>query len=224
MKRENLIRMAERFFPDFIVRLRKFKYEKSLPKEFISHLKKLDKFSIAIDIGANIGLVSEVIAKRGGRVIAFEPNKAAFEKLKLVALSYPNIEAMNEAAGVITRKVKLYHHKDIGKTSKDLSQASSLLNQKPNVSIENFEIVNEVDFSDFLDRLNEFVDLIKIDIEGYEIQLINYLLDKKKLQNVGVVYVELHDRKFKELIDSTNALKQRIKNEGYESKFFYNWH
>ena len=61
-------------------------------------------------------------------------------------------------------------------------------------------------------------------IEGFEIDLINHLLDKNALDHVSKVYVETHERKFTQLTASTEKLKIRIKAEGYENKFFYDWH
>ena len=66
--------------------------------------------------------------------------------------------------------------------------------------------------------------MLKIDIEVFEIELINHLLDKNALNDVKKVYVETHEQKFTELAGPTEKLKVRIKAEGYENKFFYDWH
>lgn len=205
--------------------LRRYRFEHFvLPKEFSNHLKRLSKNDIAIDIGANAGMVSAAIARRGARVIAFEPNSSAFAKLKTVVEKFPNIEAHNAAAGLTHRTIKLYLHKDTDALNGDLSQASSLLGNKPNVSEDIFEEATEIDFAAFLQSLKAPVALIKMDIEGYEIALLNHLLDTRVLDNVGRVYVETHERQFSELAAPTEALKARIKAAGYESKFFYDWH
>ncbi|AXO14268.1 FkbM family methyltransferase [Thalassospira indica] len=218
-------RTLAKHLPGVYSKIRQFRYEKYvLPVEFMKHVKKLSPSDLTIDVGANVGLVSECIARRGVRVIAFEPNSSAFSKLQIVAKKYPNIEPRNEAAGVNNQETKLYLHRNVASTTEDLTQASSLLDGKPNVSRENFELINEVDFSEFLRALNEPVELIKIDIEGYEIQLLNHLLDTKMVDKVGAFYVETHERKFKELVPATQALKARVRAEGYEEKFFFDWH
>lgn len=217
--------LLKNFFPSFFWWLRRLRYEnKVLPREFVRHVKRISPFSLVIDVGANVGRVSEVLAHRGACVISFEPNSYAFEQLKGVALRYSNIQLRNEAAGIKNQKIELYLHKDMNYTNKDLTQASSLVSDKPNLSINNSELVNEIDFAQFLKSLVDPVELIKIDIEGYEIQLINHLLDENAIGNVKKFYVETHEQKMVDLVIPTNELKARIKTEGYEDKFFFDWH
>lgn len=204
------------------IRIRRF--EATLPKEFLDHLKKLDTDSLVIDLGANVGLVTELLAKTGAEVIAFEPNKFALSNLNLVSERFHNIQVKPFAAGIKDEKVKLFLHKDSIDSSEDLSQSSSLMDDKPNVSTELTEEVNEIDFAEFLQRINRKINLIKIDIEGYEIDLLNHLLDKNSLKFIDKVYVETHERKFTALEKPTYELKDRIEREGLSQKFFFDWH
>lgn len=48
----------------------------------MKYVKSLPPGAVVIDIGANVGLVSETLARRGLRGISFEPNTSAFAKLK----------------------------------------------------------------------------------------------------------------------------------------------
>jgi len=223
--RIHIKKFFKKYTPHFYLRLRRFKYEnKVLPREFMTLVKKLTPSSVVIDVGANVGLVSEVLAVRGARVIAFEPNPVAFEELRCVAQKYKNIELRKEAAGLKNQQVKLFLHKDTNTTDEDLTQASSLLSAKPNVSVDNFESVNEIDFAQYLKLLNEPVELVKMDIEGYEVQLLNHLLDKDAIRNVNHFFIETHERKFVDLALPTEKLKARIKKEGLEDKFMFDWH
>ena len=195
-----------------------------LPRQFAKHVRGLDRSNLVIDIGANVGLVSETVAKSGARVISFEPNPDAFQKLKSLAKRYSNIDVRSDAAGKKNQPIKLFWHKNFEETGEDLTQASSLLSSKPNVSNDKYVIVNEIDFAEFLKSLNEPIELLKMDIEGYEVELLNHLLDKNMIGKIAMFYVETHEQKFPELIVPTKKLKERIKAEGYQEKFFFEWH
>ena len=214
-----------KYFPPLFNFLRKWYYKnKILPKEFIDHLNKLNKNDVVIDLGANVGSITEILAKTKSKVYAFEPNTKAFYNLKKNMSKYDNVTLYNYAAGVKNSNIKLYLHKDYNISEDDLTQASSLNLNKENISRYNYEIVKEINFSKFLSSLNRKIEIIKIDIEGYEIKLINHLLDNDILKNISKIYLETHENKNHLLKDDTLKLKDRIKKEGFEEKFFYGWH
>ena len=195
-----------------------------LPSEFKCHLKKIKPGDIVIDIGSNIGLVSEYLAKYNVQVISFEPNSVAFKEMEHYLSKYENVKIYNEAAGLKNRKVKLYKHHSTYTSKEDLTQSSSLLYEKSNVSKDIYENVKEIDFAEFILKLNKRVELIKIDIEGYEISLINHLIDNDCLKNINKIYVELHDDTINSIKISTKELKNRINRNGLDHKFFFEWH
>ena len=112
---------------------------KVLPKDFVRHMKCLNKSSLVIDLGANVGFVSECLARTGAKVIAFEPNIEALKKLRLVEAAYNNISVEPYAAGVKNETALLYLHRDTFSSDTDLTQSSSLKSDKPNVSSELFQ-------------------------------------------------------------------------------------
>jgi FkbM family methyltransferase len=210
--------------PQLLNEIKVWNYKRNLlPKEFVQHISKLTKDDMVIDLGANIGLVSHLMAKTGATVIAFEPNINALKKLNYIGKKFNNLIIKPVAAGVRNSKCKLYLHKDLNNDEHDLTQSSTLNNKKPNVSKDKFLNIEEINFAEYLTGLNKKVELIKVDIEGYEIELINDLIDKSALDNVGMVYLETHEVTFSDLEEPTELLKKRIKNKGLESKFFYDW-
>jgi FkbM family methyltransferase len=207
------------------IRIRKKSFVlKNAPKEFLDDLNSLSNSSVAIDLGANIGIVTELLAATGAKVYAFEPNREAFLNLYKSCKCYSNVEAFQIGAGVKYSLVELYLHENARNSNKDYSQASSLLANKSNISSQNKILIYEVDFCDFLNKINCCVDILKIDIEGYEIALINHLLDCKIIDKVKKVYVETHEVKTPSLYDATMMLKQRVESLGLSSKFVFTWH
>jgi 16S rRNA A1518/A1519 N6-dimethyltransferase RsmA/KsgA/DIM1 with predicted DNA glycosylase/AP lyase activity len=101
------------YFPILFNILRIYKYENHiLPKEFTNHIKSLKKKDVVIDIGANIGIITEILAKKGLTVHSFEPNLLAFNKLKSLSKRYNNINFYNLAASSANQRLKLFLHKD----------------------------------------------------------------------------------------------------------------
>jgi len=196
---------------------------KNAPKEFAEALSRLNTSSVAIDLGANIGAVSVILADTGSQVFSFEPNPRAFGKMLANCKNYSKIIPYQLAAGVNNRMTQLFLHKDSLTSRKDLSQSSSLSRFKNNVSHDTFVWIFEIDFNAFISQIG-YVDLIKVDIEGYEIELMNHMLDNQTLDHVGAVFVETHENKNPLLVEPTLKLKNRISKSPYAEKVFFNWH
>lgn len=218
-----LTSFLNKYFPSLYVFLKEKHLKRSLPAEFLKELSRIDKDSICIDLGANIGLISSMMARKGSTVYAFEPNSIAFESLEKKCEKFTNIIPIKKAAGVIDRTTKLYLHQDNkGNNNIDFSEAGSLKSDKPNISRENSEAIEEIDFANFINQFDH-INLIKIDIEGYEVELLNHLLDRKSLNNISMIFVETHFHKWKELEKPTQELIEKIKNTELDVTINFDW-
>ncbi len=121
---------------------------------------------VFVDIGANIGTYSLFVAGRCGntaRILSFEPHPRTYAKLAYNARAngFSSIETINQGVGLETGHMRLYSSggNNIG-TASILPEAVS---NKLHVDIK------VVPLGDALkSRLIERVDLLKIDIEGFE--------------------------------------------------------
>ncbi len=210
-------------YPRFYEFLKEKHTERNLPIEFLNHLKAINKNSVCIDLGANVGLISSMMARRGATVFAFEPNSIAYKLLEKKCKRFPKIHPIKKAAGIINRTTNLYLHNDNhGENNVNFSEASSLKSDKPNISKKNSESIEEIDFASFIDEIDN-IDIIKIDIEGYEIELLNHLLDNNSLKNISMIFVETHYHKWKELEKPTLQLIERVRNSKQDMKINFNW-
>ena len=223
MKRK-LLDLIKIILPHFYNYLMIYRIKKKLPNYFINHLKNLPTDSIAIDLGANVGLISQVMSKYINQIHSFEPNVKAFSELKRMTQHNKKIHIYPFAAGITNRITKLYHHKGSDKTLDDLTQASSLLSSKPNVDQTLFDEIKEIDIAEFIERLPNKIDIIKIDVEGYEVEIINHFLDKVDFSKIGRIYCETHSRNWDERKIPLDLLKERIRKLSLTDKFDLNWH
>ena len=139
--------------------------------------KHLDKNSVIIDCGANIGAIVRPLLKYDSEIYCFEPNPVAFKQLALNLGSVTNLHLINKAVGVESKTARLYRHKEAEHNELLFSVSSSLLANKPNVDNNHFYEVEVINFIDFVDSLDQNVEILKVDIEGAEVELINAILD-----------------------------------------------
>jgi FkbM family methyltransferase len=130
-----------------------------------SHLKKGDVF---VDVGANIGLMSMIASNavgESGKVISIEPNPstALIFKKNIAANSLSNVLLVNKAIGSTPGKALIYPNWHINRGGASLIRKGE--------SEEGIEV--EVKTLDsVLDEFNLTPTLIKIDVEGFELEVL----------------------------------------------------
>ena len=196
-------------------------FQTQLPKDILHIISDLKKGDFCIDVGANIGIVSEIFLSRGADVYAFEPHPDAFIKLLEVKRRYKNFTLFNEAVGISEGRVKLYLHTSHYLDPLKFSTGSSLMGSKPNVGRE-FIVSKAINFAEFLLKFPR-IRILKIDIEGFEVELIPHLINSHSLKNVDYVFVETHEKKWPGLVDGTAAMKQLVSESMYNDQIRWDW-
>lgn len=157
------------------------KYEPYETKLILRQVKKED---VVVDVGANIGYYTVLLAKKVKKVYAFEPDKISFEILKknIEVNKLKNVVAVNAAVGSREGKLELYRSEEnlgdhkLFKTP--LGCAASPLDEGEKIKV--------IKLDDFI---KEKVDLIKIDTQGWEPEVIEgakKLIEKDK----PIIFVE----------------------------------
>jgi FkbM family methyltransferase len=134
----------------------------------MKHILKDNGFFI--DIGANIGLMSLHAAKilsGGGKVLSFEPLPSTYDILcqNIIMNNFSNIEAVNSAIGSADGTVDIFDNMAINRGS------ASLI--RPNHTESSHKIpIRRLD--GYLDerRMRSPIDCIKIDVEGWELEVL----------------------------------------------------
>lgn len=86
--------------------------------------------------------------------------------------------------------------------------SSSIFAEKANVSQEDFIEVEQISLTDFIRDLREPVRLLKIDIEGAEVPVLEAIFDKGMMNQIEFVFAETHEKKIPHLAERTAALRK----------------
>jgi len=173
-------------------------------------LKHIDPFipigGVVLDIGAYIGdhtiyYLNKVGAN--GKVLAFEPNKRSFECLNYNLGSYKNCQLFNNPVS----NVKKYF--DVVEPNENIGMAF----------IQDGKQVESI----IIDDLNlDKVDFIKIDVEGFEIEVLEGC--KKTLEKFSpTLIIEVNTHTLNRFGLSKENLFNKLKEMGYLFKNIYNW-
>ena len=170
--------------------------------------KIASKSRIILDVGANVGKYAILACKSNpdSRVFAFEPSGSNFYILRI------NKE-LNKCKNLNLCKIGLSDKKGKMKLYDGLGTGSFSLKVKS----QKFEEVT----TDKLDNLFKEIDLIKIDVEGAELDVLNgakKLLSKKKIKNL---IVELDKENEKKIIELMRNFGYRVKKIQYNNFLFY---
>lgn len=164
---------------------------------------------IAIDCGANVGKITRKMARPGVDVYAFEPDSAAFKALVLNTAGLSNVTCFNKAVSDHAGTEKIYFSSRYDEDPEKWSTGSTLVASKPNVDPSRFVMCEVVDLAEFIKSLNKPIGVLKMDIEGEEVKVLNKLIDLGLHAKVRKIVVETHER-IQVLAEPTARLRQRI--------------
>ena len=168
-----------------------------------------------IDLGANVGIYTRKMALGTKQVIAFEPDPWAHTELQANIADLDNIKIENAAAGTSECETLLYRHVRFRDDPNSHSQSSSVIASKRNVIEEGAIEVRQLDFIDYLQGLEEEIGILKIDIEGAEVDLLEALFERPDiLLRINYIFAETHEKQIPSLGPRVKSLREKA--EGIE--------
>ena len=172
--------------------------------------KYVDKNKSILEIGSCVGVVSFIFSQLTNKIVyAFEPNLISFNLLinNIKANNLKNIKAFNLGVGNLKKSKIIFSHPDnIGQTILGLDK-NDIKNSKGQevtmISIDNMDFLKDIGF-------------VKIDVEGYELEV---LRSGKKFftENNPIVVVEFHGYDIKgEWKTSESGVVEKMKSYHYK--------
>lgn len=131
---------------------------------------------IVIDAGANVGRMTFLASLYRAEVHAFEPNPFAFAELRKNFGETPGVHLHEAAVAVRDGQSRLYFHTQHREQPLTYSTGSSTVPDKENISKTDYVEVPAVDLAQFILSLGRSVTLLKMDIEGGEVDVVPHLI------------------------------------------------
>lgn len=186
-------------------------------REFEQVIAQLRPGDIAIDCGANIGLFTRKMAATGATVYAFEPDPYAFKVLRRDFSSIPHVMIRDCAVGTSQKRVHLYRSSEFSSDPLKSTISSSLFYSKQNMDTKSPIIVDQIDLCSFIAGMQSSIHIIKMDIEGAEVEIIEKLIETGLIHKIRSMFVETHEKQIPELTERMEAIKSYVKHKGLRS-------
>jgi FkbM family methyltransferase len=181
-------------------------------KKTIDLIKKsLTPSSVFFDVGANIGSITLPVARTtGAKVYAFEPSKLSFPFLKKNVLdnNLDNI-ILNNYAVYSEDRIQLQFYESEEKYGNS-SFSNTIKDQQhyfvQTVSLDNYCNRNKV----------SKINMLKIDVQGYEIEVLKGALSLLKKKGIDVIIFEMESWAEKQAGYSVGAAQEFLLMNGYQ--------
>lgn len=162
-----------------------------------------------VDIGANVGKYTKLMATHASHVFAFEPDPVAFNGLKVSTAELRNVELFEAAAGSSNNKTRLYRTIRFQKNPLLRTEGSSVFTGN-HIDRDNWVEVSQIDIVSFLSELNFEIGVIKIDAEGAEVPILEGIFDNEELlDRIHFIFAETHERLLPEFNSRYEKLRER---------------
>lgn len=179
-------------------------------KKFYANL--LFKNDLCFDIGANIGKKSKLMLLVGAKVIAFEPQSSCWKSLDNI--KHPNFKYFPFAVGATNdeKKLNLSNHSEVASLSEKFIERYTTndvyWNNQEKVQVKSLDcLINEYGLPNYC----------KIDVEGYELEILSNLTYKIPLIEFEFTEKFIDETiKILEILDKYNYQYNYILNENLE--------
>ncbi len=172
-----------------------------------------------IDAGANIGQTALYVKDFfvTAQIHSFEPSATTFEQLRRRTIGQTGIRCCQAALGEAIRPARLALHSDSELNCIAESKVSSSNSSK-------FEDIEMITLDSYCESNSiKFVDVLKMDVQGYELRLIEGARRMMAERRIGFVYSEVSFSQGQQEMQYFEPLNQRLQLEGFVLSGFYDF-
>lgn len=158
---------------------------------FEADVDRLRPGDIAVDLGANVGRYTRILAASGAEVHAFEPDPTTFALLTEAVADLPNVHLHQAAVGLVSGTITL--HRPPADRHADYSEMSSVVFRSARHYAPEAVEVELRSFADVVNGFDRLVRLVKMDIEGAEFDILRAIFANPAGFRFEKLYVETHE-------------------------------
>lgn len=210
--------------PAFIRRyVYRIKFLKKLDVQIRQWLEEKRKDnSVILDLGANMGVWSDIFLVLGFQVYAYEPDLDCYKYLSARFYKNKKIKVFKAAVSDIEATLKLYMTPGREPGSLLNTQGSSIVKEKINIG-RVFQEVPSFRISKIINELEP--DFIKMDVEGAEAILLEDMLDHCRIELLESMFVavETHEDRVPHLEKRLELIQKKIGEKGLKNNFSFRW-
>ena len=190
---------------------------------------KSRRSDVCFDFGANVGDASLVLWLRGcKKIYSFEPHPNAFLKLNYLFKNISSVNPINCAIAEKDGHIKLYLNSALpnnpsGEDLLSLSQSSSILESKVNVSSANYVDIPSSSIESLV-SLYGVPNIVKCDIEGGEYIIYKSLARLSNSSNLKHIFLECHSGTNPQWHSLHTSMVEYFNAHAITSKINLDWH
>lgn len=174
---------------------------------YSEYLTEDDK--VILDLGGNVGLFAIHATPWASKIVTVEPTPSHFELNKQLTSKFSQIERLQAAISNTTGQMTFY-------TFPSNTTMNSLINRGGS----SFE-VDCITIPDLIEKLGlNYVNFIKLDIEGSEVIALNDAIIKSFSDKVGKILIEFHEVNGVGYTKQRAIFEQMFVKHGYKIKHF----
>jgi len=184
-------------------------YEQPQTSRMLSYVRPGMTF---VDVGANVGYYSALASSivGGGRVIAYEPNPYAFERLQawIQANQVNNVTPVFAALGAKQGTIKTHFYETDNHTASLVPPADPATQETTAVEVRTLDAE--------ADRLGlDRIDVMKIDVDGYESEVFRGAAGLLTEGRINAILCEFSAHWLAQVGSSNDELEQLFTSRGY---------
>jgi len=180
-------------------------YEEFFVEGVYEHLD-FKNLNTVLDIGANVGLWTKYILSKGAKkVFCFEPNKEAINHLRNTLKDNTNTFIFDKAVYKENTSLEFF----VDESNSITSSIYSIQGHVPSYKIDAITLEEAIEQTG-----EDFIDLVKIDIEGAEFDIIENL-SIETASRVETFLIEYHDFLFDDGQDKLNKFESKLRALGF---------